>query len=218
MNRLFGFGDDCCVCLGFRSVAKLLGRKNIYCKGDSGSVKETMEEKAFAEVAAQRFNFYKENFQPLEEKYMSDVEALDTDAARDFATGTAGSATSTAFDGARKQTSDALVSHGINPASGKYQSKMSGLADAQGMASTENQTMASNSVDDQYIGGLQNISAIGKGQATTAQAGLSDLADGAANKATSDAYNAFNKKAGTLNAVGSAVGLASYGLNSGGKK
>ena len=77
-------------------------------------------------------------------------------------------------------------------------------------ATTENMTMAENSVDDQYVGGLKNISAIGRGQSATAQAGLGDIANTAASKATSDAVSAFNRKAGTINAVGSIAGAAAH--------
>lgn len=195
---------------GFRAVSALLGRVNLYCKGDAPSVKETQEEKAFAEIAGKKWQYYQDNFKPLEQAYMDDVNSLNTDGARDFASGVAGSTTSAAYGDAVTKASRSLADAGINPASGKYQSTMGAIARDQGSAVAENKAMAENSVDDQYVGGLQNISAIGRGQSTTAQAGMSDLASAAANKAAGDAYSSFNKRASTINAVGTAGGLAAY--------
>jgi len=215
MDHDYIFGDAIGVCQGFRSLQNQLGRINLFCKGDAPSVKETQEEKAYAEVASDKWRYYQDNFRPLEDAYMDDVNSLNTDGARDFASGAAASSTAAAFDEARQGTSQALTSAGINPASGRYQSAMSGLRDAEGMASTENRAMAKNSVDDSYVGGLQNISAIGRGQSTTTQAGLSDLASSASSKAASDAYGAFNKQAANINAVGSlaGAGIYAYGNN-----
>lgn len=204
------FLDDIGVCEGFRVTPAALGRINLFCKGDAPSVKETKEEQAFADIAGKKWQYYQDNFKPLEQAYMDDVEALNTDGARDFASGVAGSSTAVAFDNARKESADGLASAGINPSSGKFQSTMSKLSDYQGASSSENMAMAENSIDDQYVGGLQNVSAIGRGQSTTAQAGLGDLARSAANKAEGDAASSFNKTASTANAVGTAAGLAAY--------
>lgn len=206
------FLDDIGVECGFRHLQEKLGRINLFCKGDAPSVKETKEEQAFADIAGKKWQYYQDNFKPLEQAYMDDVESLNTDEARDFASGVAGSSTAVAFDDAQKQAAKELTSGGINPSSGKYQTTMSGLSDYQGASATENKTMAENTVDDQYIGGLQNISAIGRGQSTTAQSGFGDLANSAASKATDDAVNSFNKRAGTINAIGSAGGLAAYSI------
>lgn len=206
------FLDEIGVECSFRQLQENLGRINLFCKGDAPSVKETQEEKAFADIAAKKWKYYQDTFKPLEKKYMDDVESLNTEEARSFASGSAASSTSAAFDVAQKQAASELTSAGLNPTSGRYQATMGGLSDYQGMATTENMTMAENSVDDQYVGGLKNISAMGKGQATTAQAGFGDLATSASNKATNDAMSAFNKRAGTINAVGTVAGLASYGL------
>jgi hypothetical protein len=204
------FLDNDGVCFEFRHVQKLLGRRALFCKGDAPSAQETKEEQAFAEIAGKKWKYYEDNVRPLEQAYFNDVNDLNTDGARDFASGVAGSSTAAQFDNARKQAAESLNSAGINPASGRYQATMSGLSDYQGAATTENKTMAENSVDDQYIGGMQNISAIGRGQSTTTQAGMGDLALSAANKARSDAYSAFNNRAGTVNAVGAIGGLAAY--------
>lgn len=210
------FLDEIGVEPGFRHLQSELGRIRLFCKGDAPSVEETKEEQAFAEIAGKKWQYYQDNFKSLESDYMDDVDALNTDGARDFASGAAGSSTAAAFDDAQKQAAKELIGGGINPSSGKFQSTISGLSDYQGMAATENKTMAENSVDDQYVGGLQNISAIGRGQSATAQAGMGDLASNAASKATSDAYSSFNKKAGTINAIGSVGGLASYSLGKNG--
>lgn len=204
------FLDGIGVCDGFRALPAKLGRINLFCKGDAPSVKETKEEQALAEVAQKKWQYYQDNYRPLEDEYMSQVDNLDSEGAYDFASGTAASAATAAFDGARKNMASDLQGAGINPNSGKYKSGMAGLADAEAMSSADNKSRAMTSQQDEYVTGLSNVSAIGRGQSTNAQAGLSDLAQSANAKAANDAGNAWNNKAATIGAAGSLFGAGAH--------
>lgn len=204
------FGDTSEDTRQFHRLPRCLNGHRLFYKGDAPSVKETKEEQAFAEVSGKKWQYYQETFRPLEDAFMEDVNELNTDAARGFASGAAASSTTAAFDDARKATSENLTNSGVNPASGKYQATMVGLADAEGYSSSENKAMAKNSVDDSYVGGLSNISAIGRGQSTSTQAGLSDFASSASNKAARDAEREFNSQAANLDAAGSLAGAGAY--------
>lgn len=195
------------------SLFEKFGIQHVFYKGGSSSVKETKQEQALADVAAEKWQYYEDTYRPLLDSAMKSVNDLNTDAAHGLATGAAASATTKAFGDVRKNTADQLGAGGINPNSGKYQSAMAGLSDAEGAASADNKARASNTVDENFATGLSNISAIGRGQATQTQIGLSDLAHSAADKAANDAEIAWNNRAANLNTVGSLAGAAAYGLN-----
>ena len=210
MNNLI-FNDDTFVPSRFEPLPKLLNGHRLFYKGKADSVKETKEEQALAEVASQKWELYKKDYRPLEDKYMGNVEAQNSDGAHSFAKGVAASATSEAFDDARKKTQTDLNSAGINPNSGHAKLTMAGLSDIQGGSSAEAKARASNSQDDSYVDGLKNIVAIGNNQSTTATAGLSDIAHSANEEASRKAQDAFNNKAAGLSTLGTLAGAVTYG-------
>lgn len=210
MKKNFIHGDPLEDAPRFCSLPKCLNGHRLFYKGGSASVKETKEEQALADVAAKKWQYYQETYRPLEDAYMAQVGELNSQGSYDFAGGTAASATTAAFDGARQNMAEAMQQQGVNPNSGKYKSGMSGLSDAEAMSSADNKSRALTSQQDEYVTGISNISAIGRGQSTTAQAGLSDLAQAANQKAASDAGNAWNSKAATTNAVGGLFGAAAH--------
>jgi hypothetical protein len=188
------------------SLFEKFGIQRVFYKGKDPKVRETKQEVALAEVAEKKWQYYKDTFRPLEDEYMKQVGDMDSDGARQFATGTAASATTAAFGDAHKRMESSLQDQGVNPNSGKYKTSVMGLADAEAMSSADNKSRALTSQEDAYVGGLTNVSAIGRGQSTTAQAGLSDLARSSSTKAASDAGNAYNNRASLINAAGSVFG------------
>jgi hypothetical protein len=210
MNDIFIHGDPLEDLPRFRTLPKELNGHRLFYKGDAPSAKETKEEQALAEVAQKKWQYYQDNYRPLEDEYMKQVDNLDSEGAYDFAGGTAASATTAAFAGARENMAEDMRSAGVNPNSGKYKSGMAGLADAEAMSSADGKSRALTSQQDEYVTGVSNVSAIGRGQSTSAQAGLSDLAQSANTKAASDAGNAWNNKAATTSAAG---GLFGAGLH-----
>lgn len=210
MNDIFISGDPLEDLPRFRTLPKKLNGHRVFYKGDAPSVKETKEEQALAEVAQKKWQYYQDNYKPLEAEYMQQVDNLDSGGAYDFASGTASSATTAAFTGARDRMAQDLQSAGVNPNSGKYKFGLAGLADAEASSSADSKARALTSQQDEYVTGLSNVSAMGRGQATNAQAGLSDLAQSANTKAASDAGNAWNGKAATINAAGSLFGAGAH--------
>lgn len=194
---------------------ELNGHRYFY-KGDAPSVDETQQDKAAAEISTQKWKYYKETFQPIENQFMQKVDDLNTDGARNFATGAAASAVTSEFDNVRSNAAEGLRSAGINPNSGAYKSTMDDIGDKEASLSSDAKVRALNTVEDNYVQGLSNVSAIGRGQSTQTQYGLHDLAIGAQQNATQGAYDDFNKQSANLNAAGSLAGAAIYmGKNQG---
>lgn len=182
-----------------------------YGGGKGGGVKETKEELALAEVAEQKWKYYQDNYKPIENEYMNRVDQMDSDGSYGFVKGAAGSSTAAAFENPKQQVAQQLQTSGVNPNSGKYKTTMSGLADAQGASAADSMSRAQIDQQDQFIQGVSNVSAMGRGQATTAQAGLSDVASTAAGKAQSDATNAWNNRAALNSSLGTVAGAAAHG-------
>ena len=70
--------------------------------------------------------------------------------------------------------------------------------------------------DNQKVMGLQNVTAIGQGQAGRAQAGLSGLAQQSSYDAIGDAKNAFSRRSANLQLLGNIAGAGTrYGMEGG---
>lgn len=214
MNDQYIFGDpleDLPRFVPCQLFDKLGAQKVFYGGGGGGGVKETKEEQALAEVADQKWKYYQDNYKPIENEYMKRVDEIDSEGAYGFVKGAAGSSTAAAFETPKQQMAQQLQESGVNPNSGKYKSSMSGLSDAQGSSAADLMSRAQIDQQDQYIQGVSNVSAMGRGQATAAQAGLSDVAGTAASQARSDATNAWNERAALRSSVGAVAGAAAHG-------
>src|SRR5690606_12356049 len=104
------------------------------------------------------------------------AEDFNSAGAKNFVRGAAASATNAEFGRAAQAAETNLQASGMNPNSGGYKARVSGLRDIQGATTGENIARADNELGDQYVKTLQNVSAVGRGESATAQAGLSDVA------------------------------------------
>lgn len=169
-------------------------------------VYETPEEKALAEVAAEKWNHYQEVFVPLENHFMSEVEKQDSDAAYKHASGMAASAGSRNFDQANRQAASSLASRGLNPNSGAFNATQANLTADQGASTGTQMANAQTQQQTKFIGGLSNIAAMGRGQATEAQQGMASMASTANRLAAENAQSAHNSRAARNYAIGTAAG------------
>jgi len=181
------------------------GAARVFYKG-SGKQKPTAEEYALAEVANKRWADYKQNTVPAQDHYMKTVDNMGTEEANQAARGLAGSAVAAKFSEAAKPTLGIVARRGVNVNSGAAKATLANLATDQGNAAAEAIDGASLSQEDQHIGGLQSIMAMGRGQSAGTQAGLTNLAQAAANAASNKAVSNFNSRAATLEAAGTVAG------------
>lgn len=188
----------------FQPMARFhkFGCQRVFYKGDAPQQKETEQERALAEVASEQWGRYKEVVIPAREAFFKRVDDSGTEPANKFARGAAASATTAKYGGLGLAT----------PAAKQF-----GLAMARAKDTTSNTQGASLSQEDMHVGGLQDVVAMGQGEATQASAGLSDLAVQASQKATMDATNQYNHRAGNMAAAGTLIG-AGVQANMGSKK
>ena len=176
-------------------------------KSGSNEIKETSAQQAAADVATQQWDIYNNGLKKYEDQFMDKVDNANSDKAYSDLAGDTNLAYAKNFSKAATGTADSLASAGVDPTSGKYQSTMGSLRDAQssGMMDTTNKVQTDQS--NKYVAGLKDVVSIGQGQKAEALQGYSGLANSSAQAAANDAYLAQQKSSGIANTVGTAAGM-----------
>ena len=181
--------------------------------GGDNEVKDTPEQKYLAKVAAEKWNFAQENLAPLEDEYMASVDQMDSESNMSYIRGRTMQAQTQAQGEVQGQLEDGLGKAGVNPNSGRFQGDVSSLGLDLAESGGENLGRAQFEQDNQEVMGMQNITAIGQGQAGQAQAGLSRLAQESSNETIGKAQNAFNRRSANLQLLGTVAGAGTrYGM------
>lgn len=188
----------------FKPLARF--KWGVYYKGSAPKVYETPEEQALAEVAARKWNHYQENYVPLENYFMAQTEKENAPGAYKMASGAAASAGANEFSRASQQASQSLASRGINPNSGAFGISQGSISASQGASTGTNMARAQTAQQTRYVGGLSNIAAMGRGNATEAQQGMTDIAANAQRDAINAAESSWNSTAARRGALGTVAG------------
>lgn len=179
-------------------------------------VKDTPEQRQLAQVAAEKWNFAQKNLAPLEDEYMRQVNDMTDPSRMSYIRGQASQGAMQGQSDLLGQGASRLNQAGIDPSSGRATTAMSGLTDAAALSGGDTMGRAQFSQENEQIRGLQNITAMGQGQATQAQAGLSGVASQSAADARDSAVTNYNRNNANLQLLGTGAGLAaSYGMDSG---
>ena len=184
--------------------------------GGDNEVKDTPEQKYLAKVAAEKWNFAQKELAPLEDKYMASVDQMDSESNMSYIRGRTMQAQTQAQGEVQGQLEDGLGKAGVNPNSGRFQGDVNDLGLDLAESGGENLGRAQFEQDNQKVMGLQNVTAIGQGQAGRAQAGLSGLAQQSSYDAIGDAKNAFSRRSANLQLLGNIAGAGTrYGMEGG---
>lgn len=180
--------------------------------GGDNEVKETRAEQQQSRIAIERWNDYQTRFAPLENRLMAEVRTSPGE--MDQAQGYANAASEQQFAGARDDLRDNLFAGGLNPSSGGYASRMTGLAADEALSTGMNEAGIGQAMADQEAYGLQGIVDLGRGNSSTAFQQYGESASSANQQAISDARNALQERLAMQNTLGQAAGAATaYGLN-----
>ena len=178
------------VFIGWNFMERLKHRSVCF-KGGSTEIPETTAQRASSEVALNEYNDYMKTILPFENKFMADVTAP-TDNRQAQVAGMVGA------DVAQKVGTTA-----INPNQGINSQSTSDLATTLAKSGVK----ADQAVKAQQAAGLQSVIDMGRGQATTAQLGMSELAGQSVQQASQTAlYNQAVDNA-SLSAGASALGI-----------
>lgn len=181
--------------------------------GGDNDIKDTPEQRYAAEVAAEKWNFAQDQLAPLENEYMARVDDMDSSGRMSYIGGRVNQATMAQQSDLSQQAGQQMGLAGIDPSSGRWQGTMADATQAVASGGGDTLGRAQFEQGKQKVAGLQNIVAIGSGESTQAQAGLSDLASTAAADSRAKSVDSFNRKQANLQLLGSVAGAAtSYGL------
>ena len=155
--------------------------------GGSTKIKDTASQKALANIAAKRFNLYQQYYVPLENQFMQDVFGMLDQSAFENVSGFVNALQQPQFQAARRDMERAAFSQGVDPTSGQFQARGEAMGQAQARGMGLGTAEALSGQTDRYYQGLQNIIAMGQGQAGQAISGLSDVGDIASKRAAAEA-------------------------------
>ncbi len=178
--------------------------------GGSTQIKDSASQKALASIAAQRFNLYQQYYVPLENQYMSDVFAMKSPAAFKDVEGFVNAVQQPEFQRGRREMQQRAFAMGADPTSGQYQAAASAMTQAQATGMGRGTAEALSGQVDRYYQGMQNIIAMGQGQAGQAMAGLGDVASLAQQRSQAIAQESLGRYTSNLGALGTGAGLG-YG-------
>lgn len=154
--------------------------------------KPTADQIAAAEVAAKEWNRYQEVFVPIENEYMRITEKMGDEANYEKIAGAANTTSNSATSSAVNQTQKQLSASGFNPSSGKASSASNDIISGSNANEVQTTAQGQHNVTERFTGNLQNVVAMGRGQATQATAGLNDIAAASARKANQAAIDEAN--------------------------
>ena len=177
--------------------------------GGSGSttIQDTAQQKALASIAAQRFNLYQQYYVPLENQFIGDVYSMMDPSAFDSVSGFVNAATQPQFQAAARNMQSMAFQRGIDPQSGQYQARAEQLSRGQARGMGLGTAEALSGQVDRYYQGLQNVIAMGQGQAGQAVAGMADVAELGQRRAISEAQSAFTRGQAQQSIIGTGLGF-----------
>ena len=174
--------------------------------GGSTEIKDTVAQKKLAEIAARRFNLYQQYYVPLENQFIGEVLNLSNTGKFNDVAGVVSASIKPEFDNARKLVTNKLFSNNVDPSSGRFTSTMDNLTSVQG-SSTGRGTAAGQSAQlDRYYQGLQNVVAMGTGQAGDSISGMGDIASFAGNVARGEARAGLTRSMANKEVAGTLLG------------
>lgn len=181
-------------------------------KKDKG-VQETPQQAAMVERAQSQMADYKARWLPLQQRMAKQVGELGASDSptRQKVQGRAATETTARFQKAGSAVEKSLTNAGSGPGSAKFKLGVTGMGADQATSRGLGMTAADQSIDDAYIAGLGNLSAIGRGEKAMANQGLANSAAMSGRQAANDAEMSMQEQMGYAQVAGQVAGV---GLNS----
>ena len=151
--------------------------------GGSTQIKDSESTKKLANIAARRFNLYQQYYVPLENQFIGEVLNLTSVGKFADVAGVVSASLNPEFQNARNMVINRMTSSGVDPSSGKFRANLSNITNVQGSSIGRGSAAGQSAQLDRYYQGLENIVAIGLGQAGNGMSRLGDVARLAGNVA-----------------------------------
>lgn len=180
--------------------------RSLHFKGGDTSIDDTEEQKALAQIAAERWESYQADFVDAENKYIDEMKSYDKQSRVDQLEGSAAAETKAAFSVKQERELDTLTQAGINPNSGVFKTAINDNATQLAETQTNNVAQTGQAIQDQKVQGMKNVVAIGNGQAAETLAGMGGIATASANQAIDEAQTSAFERRSNSGAAGFAAG------------
>lgn len=172
-------------------------------KGGSRKV-DTADAIEAKRIAIQEWNDRMQFGAPAEQFFMEQVDRMRTPGEYQRAAGLAGAAMQPELEAARAKAREDVISRGVAPGSGAFESPAltKGLARSKALGLAESQDAQTT----RYFAGQQTVTGIGRGQAGQGLQGLGQLAEVSGRRAASEAASAYESSAAMRNLAGTISG------------
>ena len=176
--------------------------------GDSPKTETSPFEYALADMAREKYDFEKNNIEPLSKILIRRNAAERTPYMQHRAEGRGITGAMAQATPQAQQAENQMLTSGLAPNSGSFIAREGALGMGKAVAGAQGGAEGVWGQDNRYIKGLQNLTAIGTKKAAQAQNGMSEAAKqlGAQNSAEAQQKSAENAQ--TQSAVGTGVGIA----------
>lgn len=166
----------------------------------------TEAQKMMAEIAAKKWQDYQTIHVPMENKFMADVQKMDSAQAMDEAQAIAGITNASETTKAIDNTAKAMSEGGVNPNSTKFTDTVNDAANHSAKASNENSNNVETAQQDRFVSGLGGVNAMANGKEAGAVAGLNDVAQISHNNAVNDFRHKQYESQGNNEVIGGVIG------------
>lgn len=172
-------------------------------KGGSRKV-DTADAIEAKRIAIEEWNDRMQFGAPAEQFFMEQVDRMRTPGEYQRAAGLAGAAMQPELEAARAKAREDVISRGVAPGSGAFESPAltKGLARSKALGLAESQDAQTT----RYFAGQQTVTGIGRGQAGQGLQGLGQLAEISGRRAASEAASAYESSAAMRNLAGTVSG------------
>lgn len=176
--------------------------------GKEPGVKETPQQRAMVTLAMNQLADYKQRWLPLQRQLAKQIESAGAEGSteREMAQGAASTETEAKFSGARRALEAGLGARGeLGSSKGKL--AIAGLGEDQATSTGLGLALTEQEMDDAYVQGLSQITAIGRGEKATAMDGMSRVAGLSGQRAAADAEAALSNRMGNARLGAQVVGM-----------
>lgn len=172
-------------------------------------IKETEQQKAFAEVAAKQLADYKDRWLPVQQQLAKNIVERGKPGSDERAdvSGRASTDSAVQFGLNKERVVDSVSDASGGLGSGRSKLAVTGMNSDEATSRGLGFVAADQAVDDAYLQGLTQLASIGKGERAGAIAGLGSVAASSGRQAAMDAELSAQRRAGNAEMIGTVAGL-----------
>ena len=168
---------------------------------------ESPWDQMMAQIGQERWNHYKKNIVPIENRYIENVKWMGTPEAADQTAGLAVSGVRSQADPLIQNAQEQMAVSGLNPNSGAYKMKVADMNNRVAAGVADADITARTGQKNEYLKGLEGVVAMGNNQAGESIANMSDVAGMARDRAITNADMNAKESMALGSGIGTAAGL-----------